>query len=99
WRGLGAIPKSGYRLSHSYRRFDAEMEFEVEAISTNESPLCISSQILRGLKKPHHCSAFGTQCTPDHPLGATMVSSEGTCASYYKFGKVQLKPVTEEFSA
>lgn len=97
WRGLGSIPKSGYKLSHAYRQFDAEREFQVETISTGESPVCISGQILRGLKKPSHCSAFGTQCTPEHPLGATMVSSEGTCATYYKFGKLQEKPTTEGY--
>jgi hydrogenase expression/formation protein HypD len=95
WRGLGSIPKSGYRLSYAFRQFDAEREFQVEAITTEESPLCISGQILRGLKKPSQCPAFGTQCTPEQPLGATMVSSEGTCATYYKFGKLPLKPVSE----
>lgn len=88
WRGLGSIPKSGFKLSHAYRQFDAEKQFQVEAISTNESPICISGQILRGLKKPCQCPAFAKQCTPEHPLGATMVSSEGTCATYYKFGKL-----------
>lgn len=99
WRGLGSIPKSGYRLSYAYRQFDAEKVFQVESLATDESPLCISSQILRGLKKPHHCAAFGTQCTPENPLGATMVSSEGTCASYYKFGRLQLKAMSGENTA
>lgn len=96
WRGFGAIPKSGYKLSYEYKQFDAEKEFQVETVAGVESPLCISSQILRGLKKPSQCPAFGTQCTPEHPLGATMVSSEGTCATYYKFGKLQLKPFNQE---
>lgn len=96
WRGLGAIPKSGYKLSYAYRHFDAEKEFQVEGVAATESPLCISSQILRGLKKPSQCPAFGTQCTPENPLGATMVSSEGTCATYYKFGKAQWQPAVEE---
>jgi len=89
WRGIGAIPKSGYKLSAAYKQFDAEAEFHVETINSDESPLCISGQILQGLKKPWECSAFGKECTPEHPLGATMVSSEGTCATYYKFGKIE----------
>lgn len=87
WRGLGSIPKSGYKLSHAYRRYDAEESFEVQSVSACESAICISGQILRGLKKPYECPAFGDSCTPEHPLGATMVSSEGTCAAYYKFGR------------
>ncbi len=98
WRGLGPISNSGYKLSHEYERFDAEKFFDVEAIITPESPLCISEQILRGLKKPSQCPAFGNQCTPEHPLGATMVSSEGTCATYNKFGKVQVGATKEEKS-
>jgi len=87
WRGVGSIPKSGYRLAHEYRAYDAERLFEVEAIDTRESPLCISGQILRGLKKPCDCPAFGRQCTPQHPLGATMVSAEGACAAYHQYGR------------
>jgi len=87
WRGLGNIPGSGYRLSEAYREFDAEVHFPVATIVTRESPNCISGEILRGVKKPFQCTAFGTSCTPEHPLGATMVSSEGTCATYYKFRK------------
>jgi len=87
WRGLGLIPKSGYRLSFPFRDYDAERVFGVETVTAQESPVCISGQILRGLKKPHQCPAFARQCTPEHPLGATMVSSEGTCAAYYKFGR------------
>jgi hydrogenase expression/formation protein HypD len=87
WRGVGLIPKSGYKLRYEYRDHDAERLFEVDAIETQESPLCISGQILKGLKKPHHCPAFGKQCTPLTPLGATMVSSEGACAAYYAYGR------------
>jgi hydrogenase expression/formation protein HypD len=87
WRGIGAIPKSGLRLAHEYRAHDAERLFEVDAIATNESPLCISGQILRGLKKPCDCPAFGRECTPQTPLGATMVSSEGACAAYFQYGR------------
>jgi hydrogenase expression/formation protein HypD len=88
WRGLGAIPKSGFKLSAAYKQYDAELQFEVESIRTDESPLCISGLILRGVKKPFDCSAFGKQCTPEHPLGATMVSSEGTCSNYYRYGRL-----------
>jgi hydrogenase expression/formation protein HypD len=87
WRGVGSIPKSGLRLAHEYRAHDAERLFEVDEIATNESPLCISGQILRGLKKPCDCPAFGRACTPQTPLGATMVSSEGACAAYYQYGR------------
>ncbi len=87
WRGVGLIPKSGYKLRYEYRAHDAERLFEVDAIETQESSLCISGQILKGLKKPHDCPAFGKQCTPQTPLGATMVSSEGACAAYYAYGR------------
>ena len=87
WRGVGTIPKSGYRLRHEYRDHDAERLFEVAGIETQESTVCISGQILRGLKRPHDCHAFGKTCTPQNPLGATMVSSEGACAAYYAYGR------------
>jgi hydrogenase expression/formation protein HypD len=87
WRGVGIIPKSGYKLRYEYREFDAERLFEVDNIETQESSVCISGRILRGLKKPHECPAFGTTCTPQTPLGATMVSSEGACAAYYAYGR------------
>lgn len=87
WRGVGTIPKSGYRLCHEYRDWDAERLFEVEAIETRESSLCISGLVLRGLKKPKDCPAFGRECTPQSPLGATMVSAEGACAAYYQYGR------------
>jgi hydrogenase expression/formation protein HypD len=87
WRGVGSIPKSGYRLRYEYRDHDAERLFEVEHIETQESQECISGEVLRGLKKPHDCPAFGTRCTPRTPLGATMVSSEGACAAYYIYGR------------
>jgi hydrogenase expression/formation protein HypD len=87
WRGIGSIPKSGYRLRREYRDHDAERIFEVEGIETEESSACISGQILTGLKKPRDCPAFGKACTPDSPLGATMVSSEGACAAYHAYGR------------
>jgi hydrogenase expression/formation protein HypD len=87
WRGVGSIPKSGYRLRWEYRAHDAERVFEVEDIATNESPVCISGLVLRGVRKPVDCPAFGGECTPQHPLGATMVSAEGACAAYYSYGR------------
>jgi hydrogenase expression/formation protein HypD len=93
WRGIGIVPRSGYKLTKAFRQFDAESVFEMSAVIAEESPLCISGQILKGDKKPFQCPVFGTECTPEHPLGATMVSSEGTCASYYKFAS---QPATED---
>ena len=87
WRGIGTIPKSGYKLRWEFREHDAEKLFDVKEIDTKEPEACISGQILRGLKKPHDCAAFGTICTPQRPLGATMVSAEGACAAYYAYGR------------
>jgi hydrogenase expression/formation protein HypD len=87
WRGVGLIPKSGFKLRCEYRDHDAERLFEVDDIETQESSLCISGQVLKGLKKPHDCPAFGKECTPRTPLGATMVSAEGACAAYYAYGR------------
>ncbi len=91
WRGIGVIPQSGYRLRPEFAEYDAELRFpEVRAIETRESSLCISGQVLQGLNKPNFCPAFGKECTPQHPLGATMVSSEGACAAYYRYGRFSL---------
>jgi hydrogenase expression/formation protein HypD len=87
WRGVGLIPKSGFRLRFEYRDHNAERLFEVDDLETQESTVCISGQILKGLKKPHDCPAFGKECTPQMPLGATMVSAEGACAAYYAYGR------------
>jgi hydrogenase expression/formation protein HypD len=87
WRGVGTIPKSGYKLRWEFREYDAERLFDVKHIDTKEPAACISGQILRGLKKPHDCPVFGTVCTPLKPLGATMVSAEGACAAYYAYGR------------
>jgi hydrogenase expression/formation protein HypD len=87
WRGVGSIPQSGYRIRWEYREHDAERLFEVESIDTREPPVCISGLILCGLRKPCDCPAFGADCTPQHPLGATMVSAEGACAAYYRYGR------------
>jgi len=90
WRGIGTIPSSGYGLVNSFSAFDAEKVFDVGELRADESPLCIAGQVLQGLKKPHECSAFGKECTPERPLGAPMVSSEGACAAYYHFGRSRL---------
>jgi hydrogenase expression/formation protein HypD len=87
WRGIGTIPNSGYHLREEFSRHDAEKIFDVAEIATLEPEICISGEILRGLKKPHDCPAFGTLCTPQRPLGATMVSAEGACAAYYAYGR------------
>lgn len=91
WRGIGLIPDSGWRLQDNFKLFDAELRFSVGEIRSEESSLCIAGQILQGLKKPHHCDAFAKECTPETPLGATMVSSEGACAAYYRYAKDQVE--------
>lgn len=88
WRGIGLIPQSGWKLRSEYSAFDAEKRFQVGDIQTHESEICISGQILQGIKKPNQCPAFGKICTPNKPLGATMVSSEGTCAAYYRYARL-----------
>ena len=92
WRGIGTIPQSGWRLSERYRQWDAEERFDVGDIRTQESAVCRSGEVLQGLIKPHECAAFGTECTPRTPLGATMVSSEGACAAYYLYRRMQMPP-------
>ncbi|MFE5326706.1 hydrogenase formation protein HypD [Embleya sp. NPDC056575] len=88
WRGIGVIPDSGWRLSSRYRDYDAEYRFEVTGIDTLEPAECRSGEVLQGLLKPNECAAFGTTCTPRNPLGATMVSSEGACAAYYLYRRL-----------
>ena len=90
WRGVGEIPQSGLGMREKYTDFDAERKFKIGDIKTQESPECVSGEILRGIKKPHDCPAFGVKCTPEHPLGATMVSSEGACAAYYRYRKITI---------
>ncbi|MBW7881925.1 MAG: hydrogenase formation protein HypD [Caldilineaceae bacterium] len=87
WRGIGMIPQSGWRLSKRFQDYDAEIRFAVTNIRTQESSLCRSGHVLQGLIKPNQCPAFGKECTPRTPLGATMVSSEGACAAYYQYGR------------
>ena len=85
WRGIGEIPQSGLGLREAFRAFDAETRYGVTGVTREESTECISGLVLQGIKKPHECPAFGTRCTPETPLGATMVSSEGACAAYYRY--------------
>ena len=87
WRGIGVIPQSGLRLREEYAGFDAERRFDVAEMVVEESPECIAGLVLQGRKKPTECPAFGIRCTPEHPLGAPMVSSEGACAAYYRYGQ------------
>lgn len=99
WRGIGVIPQSGWRLSDRYRDFDAEVRFPVTDIHTQESPICRSGEVLQGLLKPNQCPAFGKECTPRTPLGATMVSSEGACAAYYQYGRfVQIEESADAYA-
>jgi len=87
WRGIGEIPASGLRLRERYRAWDAGTKFAVDVHGVRESEECIAGMVLQGLKRPAECPAFGTRCTPETPLGAPMVSSEGACAAYYLYGK------------
>jgi hydrogenase expression/formation protein HypD len=89
WRGIGTIPRSGFRLAPGYEAYNAERIFDVGDIIQQESTLCIAGQVLQGLKKPGDCPAFGKECKPEHPLGAPMVSSEGACAAYYRFKRTE----------
>lgn len=88
WRGIGPIPASGYRLREEYADFDAERRFNVQTTRVEEPSECIAARVLQGLAKPIDCPAFGTRCTPQTPLGAPMVSSEGACAAYYRFRRI-----------
>jgi len=92
WRGIGEIPESGLALRGEYEAFDAERRFGVAGNTVEEPSECISGLILQGVKKPRECPAFGVRCTPDRPLGATMVSSEGACAAYYRYRRFSTEP-------
>jgi hydrogenase expression/formation protein HypD len=87
WRGIGPIPRSGLGLRAEFAAFDAEKRFDVAGIRTTEPTECRAGDVLRGVLKPFDCPAFGKICTPEHPLGAPMVSSEGACAAYYNYGR------------
>jgi hydrogenase expression/formation protein HypD len=85
WRGLGEIPRSGLALAPAYARFDAERIFDVDGLDVSEPAACRSGLVLQGRLRPPDCPEFGRACTPEHPLGATMVSSEGACAAYFHY--------------
>lgn len=85
WRGIGAIPQSGYEVNDAYQQFNARYRFAIDIPFAEENKECISGDIMKGLKKPKQCPNFGTRCKPEHPLGAPMVSSEGACAAYYHY--------------
>lgn len=87
WRGVGTIPQSGYYLKPAFAHYDAEQRFDLSPIAVQESSVCIAGEILQGLRFPNECPAFGSECTPNRPLGAPMVSSEGACAAYYHYGQ------------
>ncbi|MEO8391913.1 MAG: hydrogenase formation protein HypD [Chloroflexota bacterium] len=92
WRGIGEIPNSGLGLRAPYAAFDAERRFNLQDYTAAESDQCSSGEVLQGKCKPFECLAFGTLCTPEHPLGATMVSSEGACAAYYRYRRLEVQP-------
>lgn len=98
WRGLGEIPASGFQLRGRFQRYDANLRYPSSTEPAHESPECISGLILQGIKKPHECPAFAVKCTPENPLGAPMVSSEGACAAYYHYGRRQNHLVYPELS-
>jgi len=87
WRGIGTIPNSGLKLKDEFAKFNADLVYQLEEYSFEESELCIAGLVLQGIKKPIECSAFGNHCTPEHPIGAPMVSSEGACSAYYLYKK------------
>jgi hydrogenase expression/formation protein HypD len=94
WRGIGVIPQSGLGVRAAYASYDAAKRFALTTSNANGCTECISGEIMRGVKKPHDCPAFGTRCKPEHPLGAPMVSSEGACAAYYRYRSRALEPAT-----
>jgi hydrogenase expression/formation protein HypD len=94
WRGIGEIADSGLAFTEAYADLDAERRFDVQGIAPAEPAECISGLVLQGRRKPRECSAFGTRCTPEQPLGATMVSSEGACAAYYRYGRREAAKVS-----
>lgn len=94
WRGVGEIPRSGLGLRERYQAFDAEVRFELGDVHVEESADCLSGLVMQGRLKPNQCPAFGTLCTPERPLGATMVSSEGACAAYYRYRRIAVEPAS-----
>ena len=95
WRGIGEIPASGLGSREEFADFDAEYRFGLEALQVKEPSECRAGDVLRGRLKPFQCPAFGPRCTPEHPLGAPMVSSEGACAAYYNYGRFRQQQAVE----
>ena len=95
WRGIGTIPRSGWKLRDKYMDYDAEKIFDVKSIEVVESQLCFAGEVLQGLRKPTECPAFGNGCTPEHPIGAPMVSTEGACAAYFHYSKIKKEVETK----
>ena len=95
WRGIGQIPGSGLGLREEFADFDAEFRFGLATMQVAEPAECRAGDVLRGQLKPFECPAFGGRCTPEHPLGAPMVSSEGACAAYYNYGRFRQAPAVE----
>jgi hydrogenase expression/formation protein HypD len=90
WRGIGLIPRSGWRLTAEFARFDAERRFDVGDLTVEEPSECRAGEVLQGMLRPDQCEWFGTTCTPRTPMGATMVSSEGACAAYHQYRRVAI---------
>lgn len=96
WRGLGSIDHSGIKMREAFADFDAERKFTMPGLSIADPKSCQCGEVLKGVIKPHQCKVFGTSCTPERPIGALMVSSEGACAAYYRFGRIDIKPIHTE---
>ncbi len=99
WRGIGLIPRSGLRLRNEYAAYDADRVFDLADITVDEPAECISARVLQGLKKPTDCPAFGMRCTPENPLGAPMVSTEGACAAYYHYRRHAVAKIARQENA
>jgi hydrogenase expression/formation protein HypD len=99
WRGLGSIDHSGVKMRAAFAEFDAEEKFTIPGLSIADPKSCQCGEVLKGVIKPNQCKIFGTSCTPERPIGALMVSSEGACAAYYRFGRIDIKPIDFEPAA
>jgi hydrogenase expression/formation protein HypD len=95
WRGLGELPYSALRIRQEFAEFDAERRFAVAYQAVEDHPACECGAVLRGVKRPQDCRIFGSVCTPENPVGACMVSSEGACAAHYSFGRFDVAAVSE----
>ena len=95
WRGMGILPGSGLKLREKYDYFDARLRFKVKEVNSKENPACDCGNILKGLKKPYQCKLFSKTCTPQKPIGPCMVSSEGSCAAYYRYERFNEREGTD----